>query len=174
MRREGVDPGIEGGHGGLLHHHVVGLVVGVGLAEAEGGVRPERVGNLDARIAALPDEPLIGEALVPVGLVLGVEPGLLVEDLGAPVGAEIVAALVAIAEERRRAARQMVSRQLRPEGRALKGLGLLVSFLSMRSGRGLPPLAQTRRSKRSLRFEVGPYHQIGPMKAHASARASRR
>src|SRR3712207_8490183 len=44
--------------------HVVGLVVRIGLADAEGGVAPERVGHLDAAVAALPDEALIGVALV--------------------------------------------------------------------------------------------------------------
>ena len=48
-----------------------------------------------------------------------------------------------------------------------------VSFLSIRSGRGLPPAAQTRRSNISLKLVVGPYQLVGPMKAQASARARR-
>src|SRR3712207_9575494 len=69
--------------------HVVGLVVRIGLADAEGGVAPERVGHLDAAVAALPDEALIGVALVR-GLALRVEPGLVLEDAWPAVRADLV------------------------------------------------------------------------------------
>src|SRR5437667_365925 len=47
-----------------------------------------------------------------------------------------------------------------------------MSFLSIRSGRGLPPFMQTRRSNMAFRLEEGPYQFTGPIKAQASARAN--
>jgi hypothetical protein len=41
-----------------------------------------------------------------------------------------------------------------------------VLFLPIKSGRGLPPFMQTRRSNSSLKFEMDPYQLIGPINAH--------
>ena len=80
------------------------------------------------------------------------EPLLLPQNFWAPIAIELIGAKIAVAEERRGAALEMIARELLP----LRAL--------------FQCLLQTRRSNIVLRFVLGPYHHTGPMIAQASAR----
>jgi hypothetical protein len=83
------------------------------------------------------------------------------QDLRAACLVKVSAALIAIVEERRRAALQMITGQLLPLRRPLERLREQRVLLVDKSGRGLPPFMQTSRSNNSLKLVEGPYQLIG-------------
>src|SRR3954454_13526464 len=99
--------------------------------------------HFDAAEAALPDETLIGLTLPAlIRLLAWREPFLVAQNLRAVIPIELICAKIAVAEERGSAAFEMIACQLLPCRLFSSACAFSVLFLSMRSGRGLPPLIQ--------------------------------
>src|ERR1700759_1612777 len=93
--------------------------------------------------------------------------------LWSPGGVQIGRAAIAITKKAaERPSKWFLNSSLRWEDRS-RACAKTVLFLAIKSGRGFPPFTQISRLNSRLKFEVGTYQLIGPINAHASARARR-
>ena len=123
MADESLHPFVKSRQRRRFAHQIVRLVIGVELANSNVGVAPKRIRRLNAGVAALPDEALIGAAFLMKRLLRGIKPGFVAKDLWSSLLVEVSSALIAVAEERSRPPLQVIAAQFLPLRGALQRLG---------------------------------------------------